>query len=197
MTPEERAEARRLVDAATPGPWYTGPIGVDGPNGSMVADCDTQSETRVTLAADIAFIAASRTLIPQLLDALEAAERERERERERDEARLSLAKNNAVWLGERLNYEIAKKERDTARARLAEVKRERDDAYEDANHNADQVATLAKALHDARAQVETLAGALRPFTDERFCTGFSGCPNCTARDALNAAGLTNTLEETK
>lgn len=99
-------QARELCGEATPGPWkvengkdvFT-ELGADNGNGAhaaqndawQVADCDPESGTGwcIDLNADgainwgalksksnAAFIAASRTLVPQLCDALEAAQKE-------------------------------------------------------------------------------------------------------------------------
>lgn len=97
-------EARELCAAATPGPWERGngsdvftELGADNGNGAyaaqndawQIADCDPASGTDwcIDLGADgaiawgqlksqsnAAFIARSRTLIPELCDALEKAE---------------------------------------------------------------------------------------------------------------------------
>jgi hypothetical protein len=72
------AEARALVDAATPGPWSAEHH--DGGSRIIHRGCDVlcygdtpNDEANANLAA------ASRTLVPALLDALEAAQRENER----------------------------------------------------------------------------------------------------------------------
>jgi hypothetical protein len=75
ISSDERARLRGLVAGATGGPWFvddeevvTGPLTEFGHRG-LVARC-TES-----MGADAAFIAASRTAVPALLDALEEAER--------------------------------------------------------------------------------------------------------------------------
>lgn len=91
LTAEERAEARRLADAATPGPWRAD-VSTPGLPHELHYDVTAHdhltpkgSGMRVSILSyshmpqrDHAFIAASRTLVPKLLDALEAAERERD-----------------------------------------------------------------------------------------------------------------------
>jgi hypothetical protein len=93
MTTEERERLRVLCDKATPGPWLArvrldwGEALVYTPQGSQTSDeCDVcyLNEDRSTgeLAATAEFIAAARTALPELLDALETAERNLERERD-------------------------------------------------------------------------------------------------------------------
>lgn len=62
----DRAELRRLDAAATPGPWTVTPMG-----GIEQLHADYDGNTDV---ADANFIAAARTAVPALLDALEQAE---------------------------------------------------------------------------------------------------------------------------
>ena len=81
MTDEELQQARKLVEAATPGPWTSLPWGVDtGPafikveddRGARVADafdCTPWSDKQG--GQNARFIAASRALVPQLLDEIE------------------------------------------------------------------------------------------------------------------------------
>src|SRR3990167_1320717 len=78
------AEAKRLDAAATKGPWTAseylddGRIGIlTDSNGIVVA-----LRSGVATKQDAAFIARSRTLLPQLADALEAEEAERIRQQE-------------------------------------------------------------------------------------------------------------------
>ena len=76
-TPAERAELRALAEAATPPPWsarrevvedlHWGPVGstlLDGPKRNLFAVAGMP-------LADAEFIAAARTAVPALLDALE------------------------------------------------------------------------------------------------------------------------------
>lgn len=83
------AKARELCDTATPGPWKS----LHGiPNPSVCQDPDWDKEISIVNGSmdyggwkyhqatrDADLIAASRTLVPQLCDALEAAEKEIER----------------------------------------------------------------------------------------------------------------------
>jgi hypothetical protein len=93
MTPADRKRLREMAEAATPGPWTQ----VDSPRlrGAIDAEIDghkrevasasgqaPQFDLRADAAtiqhANAEFIAAARTAIPALLDALDAAERERD-----------------------------------------------------------------------------------------------------------------------
>jgi len=109
VNPEERAKARKLCEAATPGPWedHSDTIGeqIDADkdfasNAILIAKPDESDWQRRLIvgtfwhngpqlacrAGDAAFIAAARTLVPKLLDALdEAEERIAVLERQRDE----------------------------------------------------------------------------------------------------------------
>lgn len=75
MTREERKRLRELVDKATPGPWTEEPLNAllrfgrkqDGPWCDHDGVCPDD--------ADAEFIAAARTAVPALLDALERSER--------------------------------------------------------------------------------------------------------------------------
>ena len=74
ITPDERAEWRALADAATPWPWdYYRPHHASGyheiTRGQETLACQVSG-------GDAAFIAAARTAVPRLLDALDAAEAE-------------------------------------------------------------------------------------------------------------------------
>jgi hypothetical protein len=85
VTPEEIQAARALVQAATPGPWKA-PSGVESEgwriHGALYAESDSGP-------ADGEFIAAARTLVPRLLDALDEA-------RERAEAAVVEARKAAL-----------------------------------------------------------------------------------------------------
>lgn len=81
MTPEARAELRALAEAATSGPWLAHRVRhqndwrVDAPTLMAVAELRGQETSAVLrVSADAAFIAACRTDVPALLDALDAAE---------------------------------------------------------------------------------------------------------------------------
>lgn len=93
MTPEKLAELKALCEAATPGPWEAefGPDGafVDMPgtpaaffgdawqhgnNGGISVDLNSAGLVSDVDRRNVEFIAASRTALPALLDALEAAE---------------------------------------------------------------------------------------------------------------------------
>jgi hypothetical protein len=96
MTDEQLAEWQRLADAATPGPWRYRGIYV-GTDAGLVASAE--------LPLHAAFIAASRTAVPALIEEVERLRDEivtKElqrlnweeaagwRERERDEARVEV-----------------------------------------------------------------------------------------------------------
>ena len=106
MTPEEIAALRALAEAATPGPWYwrnTGDAYLFGTRSKVVMafrrmgmnsaqpvfrDHTTNllidaGKANINALPDAAFIAAARTAVPALLDALEVAERENVELRER------------------------------------------------------------------------------------------------------------------
>jgi hypothetical protein len=92
MSPEERAALRVLAEAATPGPWeverYWWKLGSSrGMPDSWWLGIEARGAVCGTVAqaleddeakADAAFIAAARTAVPALLDALDEAERERD-----------------------------------------------------------------------------------------------------------------------
>jgi hypothetical protein len=81
MTPDRRAQWKQLAERALPGPWTAGPE-----NGELAGDPDDPwvvfglsfwvSISSNDTKADAEFIAAARTAVPELLDALEAAEAE-------------------------------------------------------------------------------------------------------------------------
>lgn len=95
MTPERLAELRRLADAATPGPWAweatsqqdnSWCVGTTDPphEGEVVTDDDTvvvdwvAESGNAERLADAAFLAASRTAVPDLLDEVERLRAERD-----------------------------------------------------------------------------------------------------------------------
>lgn len=112
ITPDERAAMRALADAATDGPWEV----YSARGGTYVTRPDLLGVARewslVWQVADARFIAAARTAVPRLLDALDTAEAERDAVRTNALAQV-LAANRAV-------------EKAHARARRRKV--ERDDA---------------------------------------------------------------------
>lgn len=70
MTPIDLAAVRKLADAATPGPWTAEPsCYVEGPDGEILADIDAAAERG---AANAAFIAEARTIIPSMAGEIEA-----------------------------------------------------------------------------------------------------------------------------
>lgn len=79
ITPDERAEWRALADAATEGPWRRGwYAGVVEPKSRLMTAHDGYNHclAEYLTEADAEFIAAARTAVPRLLDALDAAEAE-------------------------------------------------------------------------------------------------------------------------
>lgn len=118
MTPAELAEIRALCDAATPGEWKAtddrtervcnGNCGApftyrDGSATGLVerhGGCLTVANAELgDGASDARFIAASRQLVPRLVDALEAARDalEAARDRERNVSRLLDARTAGPW----------------------------------------------------------------------------------------------------
>jgi hypothetical protein len=113
MTHAEISAARALADAATEGPWV---VADDSPRGFGVGQEEWEHRPvdlhpwEMFNKTDAAFIAASRTLVPKLCDALEAAQRDaevignvlereiaiaREHAEERDEARAECERLKA------------------------------------------------------------------------------------------------------
>lgn len=100
MTPDQLAAARALCEAATPSEWRQGTHDRDcifvkaGPTTlgieRVLLRANARDENNANWPNDIAFIAAARTLFPQLLAAVEQLQRERDEARaERDEAYAS------------------------------------------------------------------------------------------------------------
>lgn len=150
MTDADLAAARALAEGATPGPWVvTSPhketsgderITIDGSSrggglyvvlavkpGNWNADgvlCYRESER-----PDLAFIAAARTLVPRLCDAVEQARRERDELgdlskrhiRHLADLRARVEKLEASEKYERGRAETAERERDEARAFVREA----------------------------------------------------------------------------
>ncbi len=78
LSAERISELRRLCEAATPGPWLSeiDGYGVKEVIGPRLINIDDGSGLRkYPCYADLTFIAASRTALPELLDALEAAQK--------------------------------------------------------------------------------------------------------------------------
>lgn len=85
LSPTERAEARRLCDEATAGPWFLFKNDENDPNEPWQIHGDGGSHVLAQLnrpgmdyspaqaAVDARLLLAARTLLPRLLDALEAA----------------------------------------------------------------------------------------------------------------------------
>lgn len=101
----DRSELRRLCEAATPGPWRLhkhAHAHVTSGGGENVANCggaqrNFDREQQFSQQIDNAtFVAAARTALPALLDALEAAEA-RERRLRDALATIKTAAGNAVW----------------------------------------------------------------------------------------------------
>lgn len=146
MTPEERAEARRLVDAATPGTsvaWISYALRLARKTGLDFADIEPDLTLNAATETDAELFAAARTLVPRLLDALEAAERER------DEARALRASSLTVAA-------TTMDERDSARAQVATMKRSILNALEDLTGP-----MLGDQSHGAVRAVRQLQAALR------------------------------------
>ncbi len=150
------SELLALCNAATPGPWEAEQFGryeddptdlrwriflrgADNPQTNS-RDCDW-------VQRDAAFIAASRTAVPELL------ERVRRLEAERDEARMRLEILRDEYLRLAGDYERCTTARDTLRASLAAVEAERDLAWSAGHILRDKLAA-AEAERDA-ARVDT------------------------------------------
>lgn len=75
LTDDRKTELRALCDAATPGPWEWSHL--LNPNGLLSGDCEViailpeHTCSLEMLEADAAFIAASRTAVPEILDEVE------------------------------------------------------------------------------------------------------------------------------
>ena len=97
MDTTERARLRALCEAATPGPWRDG-AGFVAPvrDGSGTFDSLCECHGR-NIRSNAVFVAASRTAIPALLDALDAADaRASVAERERDVAVARLSRIETI-----------------------------------------------------------------------------------------------------
>lgn len=148
LTDELIAEALKLCDAATPGPWmsrteigHPGVVAVARPE-SFDWVCSMQVSNTPRFAQDAAFIAAARTLLPQALRELKAL-------------RTQLA-HLAESAGDDSCADFARKlnaERDSLRAQLDEVTRERDEAHARAALEAQHHHHLRKERDDLRDQV--------------------------------------------
>lgn len=155
--------ARRLCEAATSGPWQ-----VYGDDGADVCDSDLLKlvcrVTRAPVEANAAFIAASRTLIPQLLSRIE------ELEAERDEVRAKLKHTLDVNLALIMDRDQA---REAAIARAESAERERDeernlvagcrDTYE-------RVATERDSLRSECSRLKAELAEARRFLDAPLST---------------------------
>jgi hypothetical protein len=85
ITKARRAELRRIADAATKGEWYIDePKHADAPTRRVVRGSErinfaTDIVCHPTADRDAAFIAASRTALPELLDEVDRLEADNER----------------------------------------------------------------------------------------------------------------------
>ena len=68
MTPERRAELKRLCEAATEGPWETDDCHVFADDGRALLAYLRPIPSMQDRDANAAFIAAARTALPELLD---------------------------------------------------------------------------------------------------------------------------------
>jgi hypothetical protein len=114
MTPADRARLRELAARATPGEWqYVDELVavMNGPGDPVCESGAGSGGSAAMIAANGEFIAAARTAVPELLDALDAAERRVEalaqsfddalnaaREREAECERLRAALREIVTL---------------------------------------------------------------------------------------------------
>lgn len=129
MTPERRKELRELADAATPGPWFVdeaprlqGAVStlIEGLT-RQVAHADGQAamfdyraDTAEIQRANAAFIAAARTAVPDLLDALHDAECYAAK------AATTMQHFSEQWRLSQEAREAVEAERDVLRAKLDE-----------------------------------------------------------------------------
>lgn len=92
ITPDERAAMRALADAAFPGPWTVieDHVRVHGVGTNPDEKEASVFEDRRVGTADARFIAAARTAVPRLLDALDTAEAEVARLRRQHEMDLAM-----------------------------------------------------------------------------------------------------------
>lgn len=109
MTKDERDALRKLCDAATPGPWAVSsavnPLcstgqNIGGDNGNV---CWSYGKRDADCVANAELIAASRDALPQLLDALDAADAEnsalkRDAERWREVERRTMYWYDSYWI---------------------------------------------------------------------------------------------------
>jgi hypothetical protein len=91
VTPAERAQLRKLADAATPGPWRPGQYDdhkgewhdstwfdvrhITADDRTVIVGQSDAADNLPTKVADAAFIASARTAVPALLDAVERLEK--------------------------------------------------------------------------------------------------------------------------
>ena len=139
LTPEYLAEIRALADAATPGDWTVyaptyGPITIETDRTEVIAPdsvhcmayCYGGSSSYTLSAADAAFIAVSRTAIPEMLDEIDhlyfllsESQTDLDNEREFRDADDQIAEMRADVLRE--EWQIARAERDALAAKVARV----------------------------------------------------------------------------
>lgn len=189
ITPEERARLRALCDAATPGPWRWGWVNtiyetITGWFGSThrikreesyvvfcgqhEPQCDPSPKSivcathRYRVGFDNAeFIAASRTALPQLIDALDAAEAEiaelKQQQPENLEARID------AYLNEQLPAvdpdKLAELKRDAERWREVERLTRYYSHHSEWIVNVDRASTLAESIDASIAERKRKDGA--------------------------------------
>lgn len=177
MTAEELAEARRLEEAATRGPWewsgergdLFGPPRTDdygsGPEEVRDSIVITDGGYYPPRASDRAFIAASRVLVPRLLAEVERLTRERDALTER--VRLLTLANEMSGAIMAENGQLS--------ARITHLEADLGDAQE-SMRNADEVLTETAQERDAaRAEAETLRARVAEYEqaiasiDSRVC----------------------------
>jgi hypothetical protein len=82
MTPEEIEKDRKIIEAATEGPWITYdifvsdynpaiPVGIETVNAAHIADTHIDAEDGPSEVADAAFIAAARIRWPEALNEID------------------------------------------------------------------------------------------------------------------------------
>ncbi len=102
LSVERISELRRLCEAATAGPW-----GDLWATNEMDVAVDTEQGTVAIVRADHLFIAASRTALPELLDALQQVQAERDDALGRVAQMRKLLESWEIALGEGINTEAS------------------------------------------------------------------------------------------
>lgn len=122
MTAEERAELRRLAEAATPGPWKVEEYEEWDDSGRRLCwyvDMPGNEDSTVLLEMDAAFIAAARTAVPALLDEVDQLRAEATQQRVDVLFHVKLAERHPdhPWLHTRAAQDLAALQAENERLR--------------------------------------------------------------------------------